>query len=94
MEADGACGPPAVPFCEGCDGSVVARVPPVDCPAESCPGSIVYGVCVDSCWGTCSCSIPSGYTLVDAGFFAPEAGDAEVGPDAADALFSDDRRTD
>jgi hypothetical protein len=89
---DGSCRSAPPPYCQPCEGRVASKLPAADCVAEGCPGSVAYAVCSASCWSVCSCSIPAGYTLVDAGFFAAEAGDAPDEPDGADGTSSADAK--
>jgi hypothetical protein len=72
---DGGCAVAAPPYCQPCSGAIASELPAGDCLAQACIRT-AYALCEDSCWSACSCTVPEGYTLVDAGFFAPEAGDA------------------
>lgn len=75
---DGSCLPDVGVYYQPCSGKVVAAIPAGDCPGQACATSSAYAVCNGKDWVPCSCAIPPGYTLVDAGFFAPEGG-SEVG---------------
>jgi hypothetical protein len=75
---DGPCLEDVGLYYQPCSGKVVAVIPAGDCPGKGCGASSAYAVCNGKEWIPCSCSIPPGYTLVDAGFFGPEGG-SEVG---------------
>jgi hypothetical protein len=70
---DGACLEDVGLYYQPCSGKVVAELPLGDCPAQHCART-AYAVCNGREWGACVCSIPSGYEVVDAGFFGPEGG--------------------
>jgi hypothetical protein len=61
-------------YYQPCSGKIVSAIPGGDCPGQNCGASTAYAVCNGKDWVPCSCSIPPGYTLVDAGFFGPEGG--------------------
>lgn len=72
---DGGCIASPGPYCQPCTGKVAAALPTGDCPSQDCPPPHAYAVCTESCWSACACTVPPGYELVDAGFFAAEGGD-------------------
>jgi len=72
--ADAACPEDAPLYAQPCSGKIVASLPAQDCPAQACSGPTAYAVCNGEVWSRCACSVPPGYSLVDAGFFGPEGG--------------------
>jgi hypothetical protein len=93
MGPDGSCIVPPGPYCQPCAGNVASELPAFDCYAEGCTPPHAYAVCTASCWSGCSCTLPPGYTLIDAGFFASEAGDGAEPTDAPEGPDADASRT-
>jgi hypothetical protein len=60
-----------------CSGEVAAEIPAADC--GRCDERVAYALCDGLFFATCACTLPPGYTLVDAGLYVGEPPDA--GPD-------------
>jgi hypothetical protein len=48
-----------------CSGETAKKIPAQDC--GDCKGMVAYALCEGITYSTCSCDLPPGYTLVDAG---------------------------
>jgi hypothetical protein len=75
----GCCAQAILPVLPFCSGKVAFGIPAGDCP-NACPGPEAFALCKGGCYTACSCTLPEGYSLEDAGFYIPDAG-AEDAPE-------------
>jgi hypothetical protein len=66
-----------------CTGTIAKEIPAPDC--EHCFGDYAYALCEGVSYATCSCTLPPGYTFVEAG--AEHKGSKDAAP--SDSASSD-----
>jgi hypothetical protein len=86
-EADldcGCCNQAVLPLLPNCSGKTAFAFPAADCSVR-CKGAVAYALCTGECFTACTCEVPAGYTLFDAGYFIGDGSAEETGSDASDA---------
>lgn len=61
------CGRSVLPTLPECSGKVAFAAPAGDCPKAACKGPTSYILCEGTCYSTCACALPPGFSFVDGG---------------------------